>query len=86
MRMIKQIPEDFIVEEIPLHDFGGEGPYTYFLLEKKACNTEEAIQEPDLIVTGAPSGLPMYGSLNSFRDVETSEIERELTKILTQSE
>jgi len=45
MRMIKQIPEDFIVEEIPLHDFGGEGPYTYFLLEKKACNTEEAIQE-----------------------------------------
>jgi tRNA pseudouridine13 synthase len=44
MYIIKQVPEDFIVEEkitLSLAD----GPYTYFTLEKKEYNTEDAIQK-----------------------------------------
>ena len=44
MYKLKQIPEDFIVEEIPLFDFGKTGDYTYFLLKKQEYNTENAIQ------------------------------------------
>ncbi len=43
MYLIKQLPEDFIVEEIPkirLED----GPYTYFTLEKRLWNTNDAIR------------------------------------------
>ncbi len=43
MYKIKQIPEDFIVEEIPKISFC-EGPYTYFILEKKWWNTHDAIK------------------------------------------
>lgn len=43
MYKIKQLPEDFIVEEIPKVSFG-EGPYTYFILEKKWWNTRDAIK------------------------------------------
>ncbi len=44
MYKLKQIPEDFIVEEIPLFEFKDKGKYTYFLLEKKEYNTERVIQ------------------------------------------
>ncbi len=43
MYKIKQIPEDFIVEEIPKLKLGS-GPYTYFVLEKKFWNTRDAIK------------------------------------------
>ncbi|MCM2325411.1 MAG: tRNA pseudouridine(13) synthase TruD [Candidatus Woesearchaeota archaeon] len=44
MYIIKQIPQDFIVEEkITLNLI--DGPYTYFSLEKKEYNTEDAIQK-----------------------------------------
>jgi tRNA pseudouridine13 synthase len=45
MYKIKQIPEDFVVEEIPLYEFKDSGEYTYFLLEKKNYNTEKAVQK-----------------------------------------
>lgn len=43
MYKIKQIPEDFIVEEVPKLELG-QGPYTYFILEKRYWNTREAIK------------------------------------------
>ncbi|MBT4352248.1 tRNA pseudouridine(13) synthase TruD [archaeon] len=43
MYRIKQIPEDFIVEEQIELDFDEDGKYTYFQLDKKSCNTEDAI-------------------------------------------
>ncbi len=43
MYKIKQIPEDFIVEEVPKLELGS-GPYTYFILEKKNWNTREALK------------------------------------------
>ena len=42
--ILKQIPEDFIVEEIPQKKPEEEGPYTICKLEKKNYNTEDAIQ------------------------------------------
>lgn len=42
--ILKQIPEDFIVKELP--DFTkGEGRYAIFLLKKKDYTTEKAIQQ-----------------------------------------
>jgi tRNA pseudouridine13 synthase len=41
---IKQLPEDFLVEEIPEAIPGKEGLYSYFLMEKKNCNTLAAIK------------------------------------------
>ncbi|MBN2368768.1 tRNA pseudouridine(13) synthase TruD [Candidatus Woesearchaeota archaeon] len=45
MYNLKQLPEDFIVEEIPLRELKKSGNYTYFLLEKRECNTEAAVQK-----------------------------------------
>jgi tRNA pseudouridine13 synthase len=41
--LIKSIPEDFIVEEIPI-DFSGKGDYAIYRLTKKNYNTESAVQ------------------------------------------
>ncbi|MCK4589816.1 MAG: tRNA pseudouridine(13) synthase TruD [Nanoarchaeota archaeon] len=43
MYQIKQIYEDFQVEEIPKHELTS-GPYLYFWLEKQGLNTSEAIR------------------------------------------
>jgi len=41
--LIKQIPEDFIVEEMPFVTLG-EGEYGYYFLEKNNINTLEAVK------------------------------------------
>ena len=43
MYKIKQIPEDFIVEEIPEYETQMEGEYSYFLLKKINYTTIDAI-------------------------------------------
>jgi tRNA pseudouridine13 synthase len=49
MYKIKQLPEDFIVKEIPTDEFSEKirknGTYFYFILKKTNYNTERAIQE-----------------------------------------
>ncbi|NTV23776.1 MAG: tRNA pseudouridine(13) synthase TruD [Nanoarchaeota archaeon] len=42
---LKQVPEDFIVKEIPKLSFSEKGNYTYFSIAKNRCNTEEVIQD-----------------------------------------
>ena len=42
--IIKQIPEDFKVEEIPFDLNEGNGNYNYFILEKTGLNTLEAVK------------------------------------------
>jgi tRNA pseudouridine13 synthase len=41
--IIKHVPEDFIVEEIPLNEWADAGPYTIFRLTKINLNTEHAV-------------------------------------------
>jgi tRNA pseudouridine13 synthase len=41
---IKQSPEDFIVEEIPLYQPIGEGTHTYFEVEKRGIATLDAVR------------------------------------------
>jgi tRNA pseudouridine13 synthase len=41
--VIKQKPEDFIVEEIPLYQPSGEGTHIYALIEKTQLSTHDAI-------------------------------------------
>ena len=45
MFVLKTVPEDFIVEEMPLMDEGGEGPYAYLWMKKRDMTTQEAIQK-----------------------------------------
>ncbi|MFC1769296.1 tRNA pseudouridine(13) synthase TruD, partial [Nanoarchaeota archaeon] len=40
--IIKQIPEDFIVREVPL-DRKAEGNYSIYLMKKKGYNTHDAV-------------------------------------------
>lgn len=42
---IKQRPEDFIVEELPLYPASGEGTHTYFVIEKVGLSTMQAVQQ-----------------------------------------
>lgn len=44
MYKLKQIPEDFIVEEVSDQNFEKEGKYLICKLEKKNYNTEDAVQ------------------------------------------
>ena len=41
---IKESPEDFLVEEIPLYLPCGEGEHTYALIEKRGITTLEALR------------------------------------------
>lgn len=45
MYKIKQIPEDFMVWEIPKYDIDDNGEYAYFWLRKKNLNTVDAIKK-----------------------------------------
>jgi tRNA pseudouridine13 synthase len=41
--LIKQSPEDFIVEEVPLKEWDDAGPFAVFRLSKTNLNTEQAV-------------------------------------------
>jgi tRNA pseudouridine13 synthase len=43
--VIRAVPEDFIVEEIPLYGPTGEGQHTLFAIEKRELTTLQAIQQ-----------------------------------------
>ncbi len=43
--ILKQLPEDFIVEEIPLLTPQEQGDYNYYKLKKRDYNTEDVIQK-----------------------------------------
>jgi tRNA pseudouridine13 synthase len=42
--LIKHVPEDFIVEEVPLNEWNDAGPFAVFKLTKDSLNTEQAIE------------------------------------------
>lgn len=42
---IKQRPEDFVVEEVPLYEPSGEGTHVYFRIEKAGIPTPQAVNE-----------------------------------------
>ena len=44
MYNLKELPEDFIVQEFPQRNFSEEGKYLVCLLKKKNYNTEDAVQ------------------------------------------
>lgn len=41
---IKDAPDDFLVEEIPLYEPGGSGTHTYFCIEKRGMTTLHAVR------------------------------------------
>jgi len=45
MYIIKQKPEDFIVNEIPLYELNNKGIYSYFWLIKRGYNTVDAVKK-----------------------------------------
>lgn len=45
MYIIKQVPEDFVVKEIPRYELNAEGEYSYFILKKKNYTTIGAVEK-----------------------------------------
>lgn len=43
--VIKQRPQDFVVEEVPLYEASGSGTHVYFRIEKSGLPTMQAVQE-----------------------------------------
>ena len=41
--VIKRVPEDFLVEELPLYEPCGEGTHTYIQIEKKGLSSTAAL-------------------------------------------
>src|SRR4051812_48164346 len=42
--VLKTVPEDFVVEEIPAYLPSGEGSHTYLWIEKRGRTTDEAVR------------------------------------------
>jgi len=43
--VIKQIPEDFLVEELPLYDFSGSGEHLFLHVEKTGLTTHDLVRQ-----------------------------------------
>src|SRR5436305_2597425 len=41
--LLKTVPEDFVVEELPAYPPSGDGAHTFLWIEKRALTTDEAI-------------------------------------------
>ena len=56
---IKQQPEDFIVEELPLYEPCGSGTHTYLWIEKRGINTHDAVRRLAAVIgkRGADAGV-----------------------------
>ncbi len=65
---IKQRHEDFLVEEIPLYNPGGEGEHIYLLIEKRDLSTTQAV---DIIAHhfGVPDRAVGYAGMKDRRAV-----------------
>jgi len=67
---IKARPEDFIVEEIPLYPFSGDGEHTLFQIEKKSFAAMDAFAEIAKTL-GVPRNRIGYAGLKDARAVTT---------------
>ena len=42
--IVKTVPEDFLVEEIPAYPPSGEGQHVFLLVEKRGMTTRDMVQ------------------------------------------
>jgi tRNA pseudouridine13 synthase len=42
--LLKAVPEDFVVDELPAYPASGEGTHTFLRIEKRALTTDEAVR------------------------------------------
>ncbi len=59
--VIKQHDEDFVVEEVPLYEAGGEGTHVYFMIEKRGLPTLAAISHIARALGRAPHEIGYAG-------------------------
>jgi len=71
--VLKQRPEDFVVEEVPLYEPAGEGNHTYLTIEKHGLSTFEAIQRVAQALGISPSTVG-YAGLKDTRAVTVQRI------------
>ena len=81
---IKVLPEDFVVEEIPLYEPGGQGQHVYALLEKRGLSTYQAIgavargldvQTRDIGYAGLKDARAVTRQMISIDSVEPERVE-----------
>jgi tRNA pseudouridine13 synthase len=79
MYVLKSVPEDFLVDEIPLPEKGGNGAFCYFVLKKRNLTTHEAIKEvavrldrreKDIGFAGTKDRIAITTQLISVRDAK----------------
>ncbi len=66
--ILKQVPEDFVVDEVPSVNFSGKGKFCVCLLKKRNRNTEEAV----FVVAkalGIPRGFISYAGTKDKKAV-----------------
>ncbi|MCH8252397.1 MAG: tRNA pseudouridine(13) synthase TruD [Planctomycetes bacterium] len=71
--VIKQIDEDFVVEEIPRYQPTGEGTHTYLLIEKRGLTTHAAIRQIARALGKQPREIG-YAGLKDARGVTRQTI------------
>lgn len=60
--------EDFVVEEVPLYDFSGDGDHVLFLIEKRGVSTMHAVQDIARAINASPRDIG-YAGLKDARAV-----------------
>lgn len=93
----KQTPRDFVVEEIPLYDFSGEGEHLVLFVRKKGLSTLElvsiiakylGIQNKEIGYAGLKDKHAMtkqYISLHKKHEAKMDEFEHDDIKILSKT-
>lgn len=72
MYVIKAVPEDFIVKEVGSPAPPGNGPYAYFVLQKRGWNTLEALE---VIALKTNSTIKQFGwAGNKDRQAVTTQV------------
>lgn len=61
MPVLRQVPEDFVVEEIPLYPAKGEGGHTFLLIEKRDVTSESVARALARAAQAAPRDVGYAG-------------------------
>lgn len=70
--VIKEQPEDFRVEEIPLYEASGSGPHLYLTIEKRGISTHELIRRTARLLNVAHGDIGYAG----LKDAQAVAVQR----------
>lgn len=63
---LKQVPEDFLVEELPLYPASGEGTHLFLTIEKRGLTTQDAVRDLARALGRAPRDIGYAGQKDAL--------------------